>query len=187
MAKRKSQETPPHPERQKEKTQKAWLIAHATRSEAWLDRILAEGFDIHHIDEDHTNNDPSNLLLVETDDHRAILHGEKISVAVNVEKRIEMRRTRLTKGEKAYQLRQLGLAWSEVDAFLQITYSNMYARQFALGNAISWPIPLGRVSWDRLGIISDRVRNNIDAISAILGRKAKPEEVQQWHSIRMGA
>ena len=182
MPEQKKKDAPPRTDSMKLAARRAWLSDHPTRSEAWLDRIIAEGFDLHHIDGDYTNNNPYNLLLVETDDHRAVLHNIKISVAVNVENRLQCRRTRLTKGEKAYQLRQLGLGWADADAFLRITSSNMYARQFALINKLPWPIPVGRASWGRRGTVTDRVRNNIDAISAVLGRKAEPEEVPQWHN-----
>lgn len=52
----------------------AWLVNHPERDEAWLDAMLKDGFEIHHIDSDHDNNDPSNLALIEGMDH-ARLHG----------------------------------------------------------------------------------------------------------------
>lgn len=35
---------------------------------------MADGFDIHHLDGNHDNNDPANLVLIEHTDHMA-LHG----------------------------------------------------------------------------------------------------------------
>jgi hypothetical protein len=55
----------------------AWLLAHPDRTAEWLRRMLAEGFDVHHLDGNHNNNDPGNLLLIETQDHNEILHGTK--------------------------------------------------------------------------------------------------------------
>jgi hypothetical protein len=52
----------------------AWLESHPHRNEEWLREQLKEGFDIHHIDGDHNNNDPSNLVLIEHTDHMR-LHG----------------------------------------------------------------------------------------------------------------
>lgn len=51
------------------KHQKAWLKANPHRSAAWLEERLADGFDIHHVDGNHDNDDPLNLLLVEVMDH----------------------------------------------------------------------------------------------------------------------
>ena len=37
---------------------------------------LREGFDVHHIDNDHGNDDPLNLVLIEHSDHQ-MLHSGK--------------------------------------------------------------------------------------------------------------
>lgn len=55
---------------------KAWLSAHPNRSEQWLFERLRDGFDIHHVDGNHANNDPLNLVLIEAHDHMR-LHGAK--------------------------------------------------------------------------------------------------------------
>lgn len=54
-----------------------WLEAHKNRSEEWLKERLKDGFDIHHIDGNHENNDPANLVLIEHGDHM-MLHGKPI-------------------------------------------------------------------------------------------------------------
>lgn len=36
--------------------------------------MIVEGFDVHHIDGNHENNDPQNLVLIEHTDHM-MLHG----------------------------------------------------------------------------------------------------------------
>jgi hypothetical protein len=51
----------------------AWLAAHPERSQQWLRDRLADGFDVHHADGNHTNDDPDNLVLIEVTDH-AKLH-----------------------------------------------------------------------------------------------------------------
>jgi hypothetical protein len=53
---------------------KAWLSAHPDRTEDWLKDKILEGFDVHHLDGNHANNEPSNLVLIEHDDHM-MLHG----------------------------------------------------------------------------------------------------------------
>ena len=51
-----------------------WLQKNPHRSRQWLTERLMDGFDIHHMDGDHSNNDPDNLVLIEHADHMAI-HG----------------------------------------------------------------------------------------------------------------
>ena len=52
----------------------AWLRAHPDRTEDWLLDMFREGFDVHHVDGDHDNNAPLNLILIEAVDHMR-LHG----------------------------------------------------------------------------------------------------------------
>ncbi len=54
-----------------------WLRDNPKRSEAWLRERLKDGFHIHHMDGDHSNDDPSNLVLIEGGDH-FMLHGAKL-------------------------------------------------------------------------------------------------------------
>ena len=51
-----------------------WLNSHTNRTEAWLRDRLDDGFHIHHVDGDHANNSPSNLILIDGADHLH-LHG----------------------------------------------------------------------------------------------------------------
>jgi hypothetical protein len=53
-----------------------WLKAHPERSEAWLEERLRDGFDIHHLDGDHFNDDPLNLVLIECGDHLMLHNGK---------------------------------------------------------------------------------------------------------------
>ena len=52
----------------------AWLSIHFHRNEEWLASRLRDGFDVHHLDGDHGNNVPENLVLIECTDHMRI-HG----------------------------------------------------------------------------------------------------------------
>lgn len=51
---------------------RAWLAVHPDRTEGWLRDRLAEGFDVHHLDGDHGNDEPGNLVLIEHLDHMRI-------------------------------------------------------------------------------------------------------------------
>src|SRR5258706_16147205 len=50
----------------------AWLEAHSDRTEEWLIKRLSDGFDIHHLDGNHYNNDGKNLVLIESTDHKRL-------------------------------------------------------------------------------------------------------------------
>jgi hypothetical protein len=54
---------------------KVWLASHPDRNEGWLRDRIAEGFDVHHLDGDHSNDDPSNLALIEATDHNTKVHA----------------------------------------------------------------------------------------------------------------
>ncbi|MCP4900097.1 MAG: HNH endonuclease [bacterium] len=56
----------------------AWLEAHPRRSEAWLQDATAEGFDVHHLDGDKTNDRPDNLVLLECEDHMRLHNGGRM-------------------------------------------------------------------------------------------------------------
>ena len=53
----------------------AWLSVHSHRTRRWFVEKLKDGFDVHHLDGDHGNNEPSNLALIEHTDHMAIHNG----------------------------------------------------------------------------------------------------------------
>lgn len=55
--------------------QVAWLKFHPDRTAAWLVERGRDGFHIHHIDGNHSNNAPENLALIEGQDHLR-LHGQ---------------------------------------------------------------------------------------------------------------
>lgn len=69
----------------------AWLGAHPERSETWLRARLKDGFDVHHLDGDHANNDPLNLILIDSADH-LMLHNGKTRVVRRPISRISVKR-----------------------------------------------------------------------------------------------
>lgn len=56
----------------------SWLTAHPGRGEEWLRRMLREGFDVHHLDGNHSNDAPDNLVLIEHTDHMMIHAGRTL-------------------------------------------------------------------------------------------------------------
>lgn len=53
---------------------KSWLEAHPDRHIQWFEERLNDGFEVHHLDGNHQNDEPLNLVLIEAVDHRR-LHG----------------------------------------------------------------------------------------------------------------
>ena len=75
----------------------AWLGAHPERDAAWLAERQRDGFDVHHLDSNHENNAPDNLVLIEHSDHIR-MHGATVpSVPLHVlgrQARRDIRRAR---------------------------------------------------------------------------------------------
>lgn len=127
---------------------KAWLSAHPERDIGWLERAIAEGFEIHHVDGKHHNNDPANVVLIDAVDHRR-LHGRFV---------IAKSRSVLINGElarKAYESREdQGYAWQHIGKQLRITgiTAQKLARIHAGLYKLKWPLPVKvRVTsaWER--------------------------------------
>lgn len=114
----------------------AWLLAHPDRTEEWLARQIREGFDVHHIDRDPENNDPVNLVLIETLDHMR-LHG------LWSLKRYARREPIDTTADdrQCYEERLLGKLWSEIGN--STGGATQAAKRHALANNLRWP-PLCR-------------------------------------------
>lgn len=53
----------------------AWLQCHPGRTAEWLAERLADNFHVHHVDGDHDNDAPKNLVLIEGLDHMLLFHG----------------------------------------------------------------------------------------------------------------
>ena len=131
---------------------KVWLEAHPHRTEEWLADKLKDGFDIHHTDGDHDNNDPKNLMLVEAQDHMLVHTGvmflpkrliklkEGWTNAEDVARIKEERQAakaaaradcldrKSVIGEIAYKLRVNGFSWEKIEKML------MHGREWFSGN-----------------------------------------------------
>jgi len=94
----------------------AWLAKHPDRDAAWLIERLADGFHVHHLDHNHANDDPANLVLIEGNDHMA-LHGRRIRNEL-IEGRERKRRVRQDAGRTAYQMKNRDTPWAVVGAQL---------------------------------------------------------------------
>ena len=122
-----------------------WLESHPDYDEEWLKTALHAGFDIHHIDGNHDNNDPENLLLIEKSDHKR-LHG--INPRFDTKRDSwESRITRVNLGEVAYNRRRLGETWKGIgDSFYHDKkapeqYALNVAKVYAEYHKRPWPIP----------------------------------------------
>lgn len=119
-----------------------WLEAHPHRSPEWLAERLRDGFDIHHVDGDHANNEPWNLVLIEHTDHMRLHNkpGELGRLTSVCRERTAVRREKA--GELAYALLAQGSGWREVSE--QVGYSGGYcynhAKAHAERNSLPWPL-----------------------------------------------
>ena len=130
-----------------------WLESHAYRSEAWLADKLKDGFDMHHLDGDHENNDPKNLVLIECSDHMT-LHGGglcRITDKRHKESNLKLRDQVATLGKLAYDRRLDGAKWREVAKELELFHSKnhlypngaratLLAKSYAHHHSKPWPI-----------------------------------------------
>ena len=120
--------------------QKAYL-SKGGMTEEFLQQAMTAGFDIHHVDGDHDNNDPDNLVLIWSGDHMAVLHGLKKfagrgnGVWMTYKELAELK---LTKGERAYKLRLNGDPWEG----MEIPNGMLCAKHYAKVNDLEWPVPL---------------------------------------------
>lgn len=123
-----------------------WLANHRNRTEEWLKERLADGFDIHHADGDHSNNDPSNLVLIESTDHMR-LHGSCLNrLLIKLEPRHQ------TIGKQAYDMKDNKTSWAEIGAELNpssvqpAAYARSAAKEFAEKAWLPFPKPNSNVS-----------------------------------------
>lgn len=95
---------------------KAWLDAHPDRTGEWLQRRLSDGFDVHHLDADHQNNEPHNLVLIEHEDHMRL---HKLNTVRAIGRKAELFRLRKFElGGDCYALRKTGETWAAVERSL---------------------------------------------------------------------
>lgn len=120
------------------KHHRIWLDAHPDREDYWLCWMLREGFQIHHIDGDHGNNDPGNLVLIESGDHK-FLHGKKRLKSLRERKSAQ----RLEAGKLGYNLRKNGESWNTINMALRkqgLPQGSDQVRVYAIENDLEWPI-----------------------------------------------
>jgi hypothetical protein len=123
----------------------AWLSAHPHRTAEWLLERTRDGFDIHHGDGDHSNNDPDNLFMVEHRDHLR-LHGQPLMDRLrraNDARRDAARRERIEAGRCCYHLKRMGYLWPEVARALGRPEGSIMkdAKAFAEDAGLLWPLP----------------------------------------------
>lgn len=150
----------------------AWLSAHPRRSKEWLSAMLADGFNVHHLDGDHGNNDPANLILIDSVDHMR-LHNRSLKPLYRVGKRWvdeeEMaadKRRRMDVGAKAYAKKQAtGRKWEWIAAEVSGAGSGIsgtavagMAKEHAIANGKPWPLrhEVGKAPW-RSGLAERRL------------------------------
>jgi hypothetical protein len=119
------------------KAQIAWLAAHPERSAEWLKLITAQGFDVHHCDENRANNEPENLILIERVDHMR-LHDKNLI-------KPPCRYVDPNTGRLAYHAReQYKLPWTTIADKLGVGTLYLitkYAEQYARKTGLPWPLP----------------------------------------------
>lgn len=123
----------------------AWLAAHPWRTKEWLISMLADGFHIHHVDGDHSNDDPRNLVLIDGVDHMR-LHGMSLRDGLR-----SIRGDALDLGAQIYAARITPMSWR--DAALSVfeensigsttpaAYGLSLARKYASATGKIWPPP----------------------------------------------
>jgi len=129
------------------KHHEVWLKDHPEYDEWWLSQAISAGFDVHHLDEDHDNNDPYNLVLIEKKDHSK-LHGRTQACGDKARNRWENAKERIKLGESAYNIRlEEGYTWRKIAEMLgyydgdQGTLVLNIASYYAKHNKKTWPIP----------------------------------------------
>jgi hypothetical protein len=115
----------------------AWLAKHLERSESWLRERLADGFHIHHIDGDHSNDAFDNLVLIEGGDHFD-LHGMDLRTFARRAAQTGGRRKPENDliGRTTYEWRAKGEPWRNLSGFRGRYAAKRYANEMGL----PWPI-----------------------------------------------
>lgn len=124
---------------------KAWLEAHPTRTAMWLVWMIAEGFQVHHVDGNHQNNDPKNLVLIEGVDHHR-LHGREVAGVVNKPLDFAL-------GQLAYDIRIAeDIAWDTIARRLQVKSASRVikaAHCYASYGHRPWPLERAKTKYKR--------------------------------------
>lgn len=96
----------------------AWLSNHPERDEDWLRERLREGFDVHHIDGDHQNDDPGNLALIDHADHMRVHNRGGLRIAWTAAKSDRRREADDDLGARVAALWIAGAGWREMERTL---------------------------------------------------------------------
>lgn len=91
----------------------SWLSVHPNRTADWLRERLSDGFDIHHVDGDHSNDSPSNLILIEAGDH-FVLHSGVIVDGVKAWRSRVNGPKEKSRSSEAYAAYQRTGSWQDV-------------------------------------------------------------------------
>ncbi len=134
----------------------AWLKHHPERTAEWLLERLEDGFDVHHLDGDHSNDDPLNLVLIEHADHFRLHYSPPIRYLP----RAACPETRQNLAATAYALKDDKTSWRDVARLLNFQATDpaslrsivaKYAREQGL------PFPKPGSTMDR-GIWNQKLR-----------------------------
>lgn len=126
-----------------------WLSAHPERNKDWLQFMLKAGFDIHHLDGDHDNNAPENLVLIEHIDHMRL---HEVAAPFQRPKQIVLHRrkqARLEQGRLAYEAACEVLKtatyssgiWLEAGRVSGVGHrAHVRAKEYAQEHGLQWPL-----------------------------------------------
>lgn len=124
----------------------AWMEGNHAEPD-FLYQAIMNGFQVHHVDGDHSNNDPLNLVLIYDRDHKK-LHGltfHRFDESSQEPRKWEDLRgyyeERVNKGKAAYELRQTPMTWKQVAEKMECQASNalQYAQAYARAKRLPWP------------------------------------------------
>jgi hypothetical protein len=105
---------------------------------------LAAGFNVHHVDNNKTNNDPDNLLMVERCDHMKI-HDMPNFLNKKEAPSWDSYAKRVILGESAYSMRATtSMAWLDIAqelGYKRDAQALNVAKAYAVYNKLAWPIP----------------------------------------------
>lgn len=143
-----------------------WLENHPNRTKEWLQERLTDGFDIHHADGNHANDDPNNLVLIECNDHMR-LHGLSLDRLLSAGKAArseerEAHQERVRDIRKAcYEKKDARTPWSAIgrefkpDSLQPAPWARSMAMRHADENGLPFPKPDSNVP---LGVFERRSR-----------------------------
>lgn len=119
----------------------AWLSVHPCRSPQWLAEKLAEGFDVHHADGDHSNDDPDNLVLIECVDHMRLHNRGALMDRLEQGRKIRLAERHERAGKAAYDAMAKREPWTAVEkaAGYQAATCVRLAKRHAAARSLAWP------------------------------------------------